>query len=316
MAIQHATKGALIPIDYLQVPEGYHVKPRKVDDEILFNSIQLTGVQQPIIVVRLADSSYLVVDGVRRLTLARALGLSEVPCVIDQGIDDVDDEVEYRNRVRFILDEHRQDLLPTQRAALIKRLQQSFDMTGRQVALYLGVTAATITNWLHIDNMIPEIRHAVDEDRITIHTTRAFAAMTEAGQTEIWKNHADAVLKMSASRLHRWVRETYPPAKFPHMYESPEAVIRQLTRKSTPRKAQKRTKVSVDEKKTLLKDVDAKKIELQDKQAQVAEYTSHIEAAIPVIEAFRENAELWDSLPAAVRSDFEEFANRYLPAVV
>src|ERR1700686_2215827 len=112
MTVQHATKGALIPIDHLQVPEGYHGKPRKVDDEILFNSIQLTGVQQPLIVVRLADASYLVVDGVRRLKLARALGLTEVPCVIDQGIDDVDDEVEYRNRVRFILDEHRQDLAP------------------------------------------------------------------------------------------------------------------------------------------------------------------------------------------------------------
>jgi len=97
------------------------------------------------------------------------------------------------------------------------------------------------------------------------------------------------------------------------MYESPEAVIRQLARKSVPRKGQKRTKVSVDEKKTLLKDVDAKKIELQDKQAQVNDYSRHIEAAIPVIEALRENADLWDALPSAVQADFEEFANRYLP---
>ncbi len=316
MNAHHAEKGAMIPVEYLQIPEAYQAGPRKVDDEILYNSVQLTGVQQPLIVVRLGKSSYLVVDGVRRVAVAKALGLAEVPCVVDEGIDDVDDEVEYRNRVRFILDEHRQDLLPTQRAALIKKLQQSFDMTARQVALYLGVTGGTITNWLLIDKMIPEIRRLVDGGRIKVHTIRAFASMTDIGQQEVWENQHDAILKMSAARLHIWIRETYPPGEYPHMYESPEAVIRQLTRRTVPRKGKKRTKVSVDEKKTLLKDVDAKKIELQDKQSRLEEFTQHIDAAIPVIQAIRESAEVWDALPEAVQSDFEEFAERYLPLEV
>jgi len=272
------------------------------------NSIQLTGVQQPLIVVRLAQNRFLVVDGVRRLTAARALNLSQVPCVIDHGIDDVDDEVQYRNRVRFILDEHRQDLLPTQRAALIKKLQQSFDMTAKDVAAYLGVTSATIANWVLVDNMIPEIQQAIDSAEITVHNARAFAGMTVKGQREIWNNHVDAVLKMSASRLHRWVRETYSPNNYPEMYESPETVIRQLTRKNTPRKSQKRTKVSIDAKKALLKDVDAKRIELDDKERQIAEFSRDIAAAIPIIMAIRELDEIWESLPSAVQFDLELFA--------
>src|SRR5262249_13326674 len=117
----HATNAKMIAIEHLRIPEKYVTPARKVDDEILRNSIKLTGVQQPLVVVRISDTAYWVVDGIRRLRIAESLGMTELPCVLDHGVEDVDDEAEYRNRIRFILDEHRQDLLPTQRAALIKK---------------------------------------------------------------------------------------------------------------------------------------------------------------------------------------------------
>ena len=313
MAATHATKARMMPVTYLRIPETYAAAPRKkVEDDILRNSIQLTGIQQPLIVVRISDTDYWVVDGVRRLLIAQSLEIAEVPCVVDQGIDDVDDQTEYRNRIRFILDEHRQDLLPSQRAALIKKLQQSFGLKARQVALYLGVTPGTITNWTIIDRMIPEIQKAIDDEDVKIHTARAFAGMTAKGQKEIWESHRDGVIQMSGGRLHRWVRETYPPTEFRDMYEAPDVTTKQLTRKNQPRKARKRGHVSVDEKKALLKDVDARRIELEDKQAQIKEFEEHINAAIPLIEGLRKNDDLWNALPSVVRADFEEFASRYL----
>ena len=309
----HASKAEMIPVEYLRVPEKYTSPSRKVDDEILQNSVKLTGVQQPLIVVRISDVAYWVIDGTRRLRIAKSLGIPSLPCVIDLGVDEVDDETEYRNRVRFILDEHRQDLLPSQRAALIKKLQVSFGMTGKQVGLYLGVTPATITNWVLIDKMIPELQKAIDYGTVTVHAARAFAGITQTGQKQIWENHRDTVLQMSGIQLHRWVRDTFNPTEHREMYEAPDVVIRQLTRKNKPRVVHKRTAVSADEKRNLLKDVDAKKIELEDKQLQTKEFETHINSAISVIEALRKDKELWNSLPNVVRNDFQEFAVRYVP---
>ncbi len=309
---KHAANAKMIAIGYLRIPEKYVTASRKVDDEILRNSIKLTGVQQPLVVVRISDTAYWVVDGIRRVRIAQSLGLSELPCVLDRGAEDVDDEVEYRNRIRFIIDEHRQDLLPTQRAALIKKLQQSFEMTGKQVGLYLGVTPGTITNWTLIDQLIPEIQKAIDDGKLKIHSSRAFAGMTSNGQREVWEKHQDEIVNLSGGSLHRFVRNTYRPDQFPNLYESPESAMRQLTRKNQPRKTRKREVVSVTEKKALLKDVDAKKIELDDKLEQIRDIQSDIDAAIPVIKSLRGNKALWESLPTSTRSDFKDFASRYI----
>lgn len=160
--------------------------------------------------------------------------------------------------------------------------------------------------------MIEKIQMAIDKGEITVHAARAFAGLNEKGQKEIWNQHANAIKKMSGGRLHTWVRATYPPTNYAYMYKSPETIINQLNRPNSPRKAKKRTNVSVDEKKALLKDIDAKRIELEDKQLQIKEYENHINATIPVIEAIMDNNEVWNSLPASIRSDFEEFADRYL----
>ena len=60
------------------------------------------------------------------------------------------------------------------------------------------------------------------------------------------------------------------------------------------------------------KDIEAKKLEIEDKKSQIKSFEEDIEAAIPVIEALRDDDELWGSLPKAVQSDFEAFAERFI----
>jgi ParB/RepB/Spo0J family partition protein len=308
----HASKAMLIPIEFLHVQERYITKTSKVDDEILQNSVRLTGVQQPLIVIPVDDNSFYVVDGVRRLNVAKSLDLSEVPCVVDHGIEDVKDRDEYRNRIRFILDEHRQDLLPTQRAKLIRQLQKMFSMTTRQVGLYLGVTSATITNWTHIEKVIPEVQDAIDEGLLTSHSARSFVSLSEKGQRLIWDEHRGKAVETSASKFHKWIRKEFPPTEFSDLYDSPELVIRQLKRQEAGRKGRKRVVISRNEKASQLKEFEAKKIEIEDKKLQIQAFEDDINAAIPIIEALLEGEGLWDSLPKKVRSDFEEFADRYI----
>ena len=309
---RHAQNAGMISLNALRIPDSYQTEPTKVDDDILRNSIQLTGVQQPLIVSRISDTEYIVIDGMRRYRAARALNLRELPCVIDRPPAE-GDSIEYRNRIRFILDEHRQDLLPTQRATLIRQLQKTFGMSTVQVATYLGVTAGTVRNWLLVEELIPELQRSIDSERIRLHSARAFAGVTESGQRKIWEQHRKELEDLPGGRFHQLVRQQYPPSAFPEMYRSPQTAERRQNPPKKRRRGRKRAKVSVEEKDTLLRDVDAKRIELDDKRSQIAELQKDIEAAIPVIDAIREAKQVWDMLPKGVRTDFEEFASRFLP---
>jgi len=305
----HVSSAAMLPINSLHVPQAYPSNTYKVEDDILRNSIQLTGIQQPLIVALLSDKEYIVIDGVRRRRIAASLGIEEVPCVIDQ-IPEGGDDIEYRNRIRFIIDEHRQDLLPTQRAALIERLKSMFDMSAKDVAAFLGVTPGTITNWTLIDKFIPEVQDAIDSETITIHAARAFAGLKENGQRKIWENYAKDIQQMKGGRFHRFMRDTYPPDQFSEMYKAPKVIERRLKRGTQTRKAHKRAKVSMREKDMFLRDVDTKRIELEDKKSRIKELEQHIEAAISVIEQLMEHPDIWKSLPKTMREDFDNFAER------
>src|SRR5437879_13917861 len=131
---------------------------------------------------------YVANNGDQNVQMTKYLKMKDAPCVIDEvprGVAPKD----YRDRMRFILYEHRQDLVPTQRATLIKMLKKNFDMTNRQVGEYLGVDPVTISNWLMIASYIPEVARAVDEEVITQHAARIFDGMTNTGQEKLRQAH-------------------------------------------------------------------------------------------------------------------------------
>ena len=202
----NVTEAQHVKIAAIHIPEKYRRPSNAVEDDKLRQSIERTGVQQPLVVSNLGDEKYVLVDGYRRLQVARFLKFKDVPCVIDAIPSGVLPE-EYRDRVRFILDEHRQDLFPTQRAILIKTLQKNFQMNNRQVGEYLGVDSTTIANWLMVDTYIPEVARAVDAGDITQHAARVFEGMTEKGQRKIWKTHREEIKNSSPEKLHRQLRE-------------------------------------------------------------------------------------------------------------
>src|SRR5689334_11385224 len=107
--------GQLIRVDAIDIPPEYERKSSLVEDDALRRSIEASGVQQPVVVFSKGDDRYALIDGGRRIEIAKHLGLHTVPAVIDQLPEGADPR-EYQDRLRFLLDEHRQDLFPSQRA--------------------------------------------------------------------------------------------------------------------------------------------------------------------------------------------------------
>jgi ParB/RepB/Spo0J family partition protein len=299
-----------LPISAIQVPEKYRRRGNVVEDDKLRQSIERTGIQQPLVLSYIGDGKYVLIDGYRRLEVAKYLKLKDVPGVIDTVPTGVAPE-DYRDRMRFILDEHRQDLFPTQRATLIKTLKKNFEMNNREVGEYLGVDAVTISNWLMIDSYIPEVAKAVDEMALTQHAARIFDGMTDLGQRKIWERHRSELAEKSPKIVHRTLREKYHPKDYPELYQRPEKVIRQLEKKQGRRFAKRRPVFSKAKKQTLSNDIELKEAELQDAKADLRRIKLEITLAARVIRAIIQNDKLRSLIPPTELDEFRRFAEIY-----
>ncbi|PYK38994.1 MAG: hypothetical protein DME60_10455 [Verrucomicrobia bacterium] len=300
-----------VQISAIQVPDKYRRRGNVVEDDKLRQSIERTGIQQPLVLSYIGDGKYVLIDGYRRLEVAKYLRLKDVPCVIDTVPRGVAPE-DYRDRMRFILDEHRQDLFPTQRATLIKTLKKNFDMNNRQVGEYLGVDAVTIGNWLMVDSYIPEVARAVDGGVLTQHAARIFDGMTERGQRKLWQLHHNELAETSAKKIHRTLREKYHPKDYPELYQQPEKVINQLERKQGKRRSAKRRPIITKAKKeTLSNDIELKDAELRDAKKDLNQYKLEITLAARIIRAIMQNDKLRSLIPPVELEEFRRFAEIY-----
>lgn len=260
-------EGRLIRADAIEIPAGFDREASLVEDDALRKSIELNGIQQPLVVLSRPDGLFSLIDGFRRLEIARALDIKNVPAVIDQLPDGAEQD-EYQRRVRFILDQHRQDLAPSQRAFLIRKMMMLFNLTGKQVAAYLGLDPGSISNFLAIEKYSSEVVRAIDTGEVSAFHARSFDGMKPDVQSHLFKVHRKDIGSMSGGVFHKFIRSEYSPSKFPAYYTAPKKTQEKLKRAKKGRRSHARPRLSVDEKKTLLKSLELQAVQLEDAQAE------------------------------------------------
>lgn len=298
-----------IPLDKIDVPSEYERTDSLVEDDALRRSIEKSGVQQPIIVIPVKDR-FTLVKGGRRLAVSHLARLKDIPAIVDTPPEGVDIET-YRNRLRFVLTHARQDLSPSQRCNLIKQMMEMFNLDQKDVAAYLGYDAGSISNWLAISKYAPEIVEAIDKNEITSFHARSFDGMSPDGQRKVWKATRKVLPTLSGHQAHRMIRTDYSPRNHPEFYVSPEKTLQKLQRKKAGRKSKARPKLSRDEKKVLVRDLETRETELADSQAELKQLKRECVAAAPVIHAILRNEDLRERLSESVREEFEVFAESY-----
>lgn len=281
----------------------------RVEDATLLASIREGEIQQPLVVVE-DGRRILLVDGLRRLRIARTLGIGKAPVVFDEV--PASREVEsYIREIRFVLDEHRQDLLPTQKAELIEKLKDMFGLTYVQIALYLGIDQDSVTNWSAVAGYIEPVREAIDAGRLTMQAARVFVGMNHDGQRAVWKDHERDLTAPGAGKLHRTIRAKYPPEKFPHFYKKPEVTASRLKSTKGARKATPRPKIAADDKRRLLNSYEVKETELRDGEKELKQLRREIAAATSIVAAITRNEKLWAMVPEEMREELERFVEIY-----
>ena len=304
-------KNALIPISQITIPDDVERDTLRVDDDLLAKSIQHGGIQQPLVVLETGKGRYTLIDGLRRIRAAVAVDITKVPVVVDvvpkgQTVED------YCRQIRFILDTHRQDLLPSQKAELIETLKTTFGLNSSQVAAYLGIDPDTVTNVMALKKLIPAVVDAIDSGRLTMQKSRVFAGMSELGQQKVWKAHQKELTTISGGKLHKELRAKYPPEAFPSYYKDAPAVAQKLARKSGKRKSAARLPVvSKSEKAALLNSVEMKEIELRDAQEELKSLKTWINASIPIVSAIMRNPKLLELVPDDMVDELSRFEEIY-----
>ena len=136
-------------------------------------SIAVHGILQPVVVRPLADGSYELIAGERRLRAARIAGLETVPAILRDTAGE-----ETNLELALIENIQRENLNPIETALAYRELIDRFGLTHEAVARQVGKSRVAVSNALRLLELAPETRSAIVDGRISEGHGRALAAIT------------------------------------------------------------------------------------------------------------------------------------------
>lgn len=165
---EQATSTLRIPITEIEVNPG---QPRHDFDEQtlqeLAASIRIHDIIQPVTVSRKPDGKYRLIAGERRLRASKLAGLKDIPAYIRQANDS--DLLE----LALLENLQRENLNPIEIALSYKRLMEELQYTQEQVADRMGKDRTTVTNYIRLLRLPPDIQLAVRTGKLSMGHARA-----------------------------------------------------------------------------------------------------------------------------------------------
>ena len=159
-------------------------QPRTTFDEEaltdLAQSISELGIIQPITVRKISDGSYQLVSGERRLRASKLAKLESIPAFVREANDQESLEMALVENIQ------REDLDPIEIALSYQRLIDEIDLTQESMSKRVGKKRSTITNYLRLLRLHPQIQGALRRREISMGHGRALMAVEyEEAQIEL-----------------------------------------------------------------------------------------------------------------------------------
>jgi len=166
--VEKSTSTMNVTLDKIDVNPN---QPRKDFDEVALSelaaSIKMHGIIQPLTVSAIPNGRFRLIAGERRFRASRIAGLKEVPVYIRQSKDD--------NILELALLENlqRENLNAIEIALSYKRLMDDLDYSQEQLAERMGKDRSTVTNYVRLLKLPPDIQVAVRNGLISMGHARA-----------------------------------------------------------------------------------------------------------------------------------------------
>ncbi len=168
----------------LSIPQGDILpnpnQPRRRFDydelEGLAQSIRANGILQPLLVRQLENGKYELIAGERRLRAARLIGLTKVPCIIND-ISESDSAV-----FAVIENLQRQNLDYFEEAEALALLISDYRMSQDELCKKLGKAQSTLSNKLRLLKLNEEMRYKISRAGLSERHARALLSLTDEVQ--------------------------------------------------------------------------------------------------------------------------------------
>ncbi|NCO53926.1 MAG: chromosome partitioning protein ParB [Bacteroidetes bacterium CG02_land_8_20_14_3_00_31_25] len=166
----------------------------------LAESIKALGIIQPITVRKIDDNKYQLISGERRLRAAKIAGLKDVPAFIRDADDNGMLEMSLVENIQ------REDLDPIEIAISYNRLIEECELTQEELSERVGKQRTTITNFLRLLKLPPEIQLGLRQQKISVGHARALINVDDA-ETQIMLYHQILRYDFSVRKVEDIVRE-------------------------------------------------------------------------------------------------------------
>ncbi|HRJ30025.1 MAG TPA: ParB/RepB/Spo0J family partition protein [Cyclobacteriaceae bacterium] len=159
---------AEIPVNQIEVnPFQPRTHFDKESLQELAESIKVHGIIQPITVRRLARDQYQLISGERRFQASQLAGLKTIPAYVRSADD------QQMLEMALIENIQRENLNAIEIALSYQRLISECSLNQEQLGERVGKNRATVTNYLRLLKLPPDVQIAVRDNKITMGHARA-----------------------------------------------------------------------------------------------------------------------------------------------
>jgi len=166
--VEKVTTSTRIPLSDISVNPK---QPRRDFDEVALNelaaSIKIHDIIQPLTVTKLANGKYQLIAGERRFRASKIAGLVDVPVYIRQANDTELLELALLENLQ------RENLNAVEIGLSYKRMMEELNYTQEQVAERMGKERSTVTNYIRLLKLPPDILMAVRNGSLSMGHARA-----------------------------------------------------------------------------------------------------------------------------------------------
>ena len=167
-----------IPINLISVNPK---QPRRDFDEAalkeLSESIALHDIIQPITVIKINASKYQLISGERRWRASKMAGLKDIPAYVRTASDDQE-----LLELALLENLQRENLNAIEIALSYKMLMDECSLTQEQVAERMKKERSTVTNYLRMLKLPPDIQKAVRDGKLSMGHARAIIGLEHIDQ--------------------------------------------------------------------------------------------------------------------------------------
>lgn len=227
-----------IPVEEI---ETNPFQPRQYFDKEALNelseSIKVHGIIQPITVRKLASNQYQLISGERRFQASKLAGLKTLPAYIRTAND------QQMLEMALIENIQRENLNPIEISLSYQRLISECNLKQEELGERVGKNRTTVTNYLRLLKLPPDIQIALRDNKISMGHARAIINV-ENPESQLFIFKKIIADDLSVRAVESLAREVAEGAK-KHVEEKPASAPKEIHQLQSKLSSHFGTKVTV-----------------------------------------------------------------------